>query len=565
MISGNRSLWRPCDKVIRNFLPLYHFITLPRFLLLMALPLYHLSLTTDVYAAFKDSGFGARPVGMGGAFTAIADDSNAPLWNPAGIAQLETREFAVMYGRPYLGLDLNSGENDTTFLQIGNISAATPIQGFGAMGFSWTNFLVSKLYQENSFVFNYANSLHDKLFSSGNTELYAGFNLKVLRRSFSVDTDTIEREKDSAGNLVASSPFNEPDAKSALSFDFGVLSKFADTIAVGFAAKNLDNPDVGFKTEDRLPREFQGGVAFFAKDIGPFEDLTPAFEVSYRKAGDQKADIRPHVGAETWLGLHTYGLRMGGNDRELTFGLSYAKTFPKFVFQIDYSFVGSLTLRADNVGTHRVAIVWKQFTPAISKKKIEWKQKKAESSELRVESKEMKQPEAPVAENLPVQPSPTDLAPEPELLEEPSVSTAAAPTSASETVPEIPPTPQPTLRQKTQIEVNFLKGERFFNLRNYDTAKKAFENVLQIDPNHKASLNYLRKIAAIEKQKLIKPVPINKASIRDFLKVGFSEADARRIMVQRIKKPFTEVEEIGMIQGLDVKTYQKVKGKLTLK
>ncbi|OGB89413.1 hypothetical protein A2625_08000 [candidate division WOR-1 bacterium RIFCSPHIGHO2_01_FULL_53_15] len=30
--------------------------------------------------------FGARPMGMGGAFTAIADDANAPYWNPAGIA-----------------------------------------------------------------------------------------------------------------------------------------------------------------------------------------------------------------------------------------------------------------------------------------------------------------------------------------------------------------------------------------------------------------------------------------------------------------------------------------------
>lgn len=30
--------------------------------------------------------FGARPMGMGGAFTAVADDANAPYWNPAGLA-----------------------------------------------------------------------------------------------------------------------------------------------------------------------------------------------------------------------------------------------------------------------------------------------------------------------------------------------------------------------------------------------------------------------------------------------------------------------------------------------
>lgn len=30
--------------------------------------------------------FGTRPMGMGGAFTAVSDDANAPYWNPAGIA-----------------------------------------------------------------------------------------------------------------------------------------------------------------------------------------------------------------------------------------------------------------------------------------------------------------------------------------------------------------------------------------------------------------------------------------------------------------------------------------------
>lgn len=337
---------------------------------------FHFPLSTFnlLHAAFKDSGWGARPVGMGGAFVAIADDNNATLWNPAGIAQMETRELALMYGRPYVGLDLKSGEDDTTFLQIGNVSAVMPFPSYGALGVSWANFLVSKLYQEDTFVISYANSLHDKLFSNENVELYTGFNVKVLRRSFSVDAETLDREKDSSGNLVPTSPFSS-DSKSALAFDFGVLTKFADMISFGVSVKNLNNPDVGFKVEDRVPREYRMGAAFFVKDIGPFEDLTPAVEVSYRKASDQKADIRPHVGAETWLGLHTYGLRVGGNDREMTLGFSFNKTFPKFAFQIDYSFIGSLTLLSDNFGTHRVAVVWKQFTPGVSKKKIKWEEK----------------------------------------------------------------------------------------------------------------------------------------------------------------------------------------------
>lgn len=33
-------------------------------------------------------GVGARAMGMGGAFTAVADDASAVFWNPAGLAQL---------------------------------------------------------------------------------------------------------------------------------------------------------------------------------------------------------------------------------------------------------------------------------------------------------------------------------------------------------------------------------------------------------------------------------------------------------------------------------------------
>ena len=190
-----------------------------------------LSTFNSLYAAFRDAGWGARPSGMGGAFVAIADDHNAPMWNPAGIAQLETRELAFTYGRPYMGLELKTGERDTTSLSLGHISAVTPIPSFGALGVSYANFLVSSLYQEDTFVLNYANSLHDKFFKSDHTELYVGFNAKVLRRAYSVDTETLDRERDASANR-STSPFNEPDSKSAVTFDFGVLAKINDTVVL---------------------------------------------------------------------------------------------------------------------------------------------------------------------------------------------------------------------------------------------------------------------------------------------------------------------------------------------
>ncbi|MDD5302554.1 MAG: PorV/PorQ family protein [Elusimicrobia bacterium] len=54
-------------------------------------------------AAFLDIGVGARGIGMGGAFTALADDSSAVYWNPAGLARLEKREFSASHAELGLG------------------------------------------------------------------------------------------------------------------------------------------------------------------------------------------------------------------------------------------------------------------------------------------------------------------------------------------------------------------------------------------------------------------------------------------------------------------------------
>ncbi|MDE2141736.1 MAG: PorV/PorQ family protein [Elusimicrobia bacterium] len=44
-------------------------------------------------ASFLNVGVGARGLGMGGAYTALADDADAIYWNPAGLAQVEKHEF----------------------------------------------------------------------------------------------------------------------------------------------------------------------------------------------------------------------------------------------------------------------------------------------------------------------------------------------------------------------------------------------------------------------------------------------------------------------------------------
>lgn len=52
---------------------------------------------SNIPAAFVDIGYGARPMGMGGAFVALADDANSVLWNPAGLTRLARMEATFMY------------------------------------------------------------------------------------------------------------------------------------------------------------------------------------------------------------------------------------------------------------------------------------------------------------------------------------------------------------------------------------------------------------------------------------------------------------------------------------
>lgn len=48
-------------------------------------------------ATFLNIGVGARGLGMGGAYTALADDANALYWNPGGLSAVEKREFTASH------------------------------------------------------------------------------------------------------------------------------------------------------------------------------------------------------------------------------------------------------------------------------------------------------------------------------------------------------------------------------------------------------------------------------------------------------------------------------------
>ena len=102
----------------------------------------------EIPSSLNPVGSGARALGMGGAFIAIADDATAASWNPGGLIQLETPEISLV-GAFFSRSEDNtfgtnpepSGKQSISEERINYLSAAYPFSFFGH------NMIVSLNYQ----------------------------------------------------------------------------------------------------------------------------------------------------------------------------------------------------------------------------------------------------------------------------------------------------------------------------------------------------------------------------------------------------------------------------------
>jgi long-subunit fatty acid transport protein len=103
----------------------------------------------SIFSAPVPVGAGARALGVGGAFTAVADDATAASWNPAGLIQLEKPEFSIMARgsrdantTSSSNPDYQAGRNEFDAFGLNYLSLALPFQSFGH------NFVASANCQE---------------------------------------------------------------------------------------------------------------------------------------------------------------------------------------------------------------------------------------------------------------------------------------------------------------------------------------------------------------------------------------------------------------------------------
>ena len=105
-------------------------------------------------------GAGARALGMGGAFSAVADDATAGTWNPAGLTQCERPEFAASLGWWHARVKSDGDDRSDQTLRPEHLSLLQPWFAFGCMqvaGVAWQrqyDFARSISWESTSFVDN---------------------------------------------------------------------------------------------------------------------------------------------------------------------------------------------------------------------------------------------------------------------------------------------------------------------------------------------------------------------------------------------------------------------------
>ena len=260
-------------------------------------------MSQQVYAAFNDTYWGVRALGMGGAFTAVSNDSNAPLYNVAGTAFVAQREATLMGSRLFAGLDgVEIASNYAGYVHP--ISAK-----FGAISFAWSSISTPGLRREDTFSVGYARLLNDILRLDGNiVELSAGANFKYLMQEVKFD--------------VKNEDLNTYEG--AMTGDIGILAMFANGIGVGFSSKYIVPADIGFMEKDEVKNINVLGLSYYSDELPlikiPY--FTVALDVIFR---DSETFIR--AGVESYVLDKRLAIRLGGREEAFNIGFGYEFAF----------------------------------------------------------------------------------------------------------------------------------------------------------------------------------------------------------------------------------------------
>ncbi|HIE26072.1 TPA: PorV/PorQ family protein [Candidatus Poribacteria bacterium] len=297
--------------------------------------------SVPTYAAFNDIGVGARPLGLGGAFVAAADDGNAMRYNAGGLGYIDDIQLSLTYARHFSGL-----------INYNYAGIVIPLGGAGSFGASFG--LLSedaKIYKEQTITFAYSRRLLH--------QISTGINLKLFGTSF-----------DESNEWIQENPYFTQTSTSAFTVDLGLLAKPVDGLNLGIAAENLIPANVNISDDvpdddKNIPVNIRLGLAYNLSAIAQSAQQEALRDILAKTQIMSEFSIRNgeseiHLGAEAWV-HKTISIRGGYANKSgvhssssVAIGASVRVPISESALQFDYAFqiiMGGLKSNA----THRVS------------------------------------------------------------------------------------------------------------------------------------------------------------------------------------------------------------------
>ncbi len=292
------------------------------------------NLSPRTHAAFDDQFVGARAFAMGGAFAAIANESDGLLVNPASISNLSTpRQLSVTMARLHLGL------TDETSIAQNLISYTNPGPLRSSLGLLWKRLNVSQLYSENYLVVGFSRGFAFGTEEERRLSLGTGFKLLNWDTAPTIGAD---------GGIVEDLP-----GSSRFSLDAGVVFRPSANIPIALSVQNINTPNIASKSSkitEELPLQVTLGIGILGERSTWGMDL-----VFNGNQTDVKIGIEQQFHDGKVLlrgGFRLENLAWGTN---LTLGGGYRLSNS---VRMDYGSVFPIGGIVDTYGSHRVSIVY---------------------------------------------------------------------------------------------------------------------------------------------------------------------------------------------------------------
>jgi hypothetical protein len=278
------------------------------------------SMSASAYAQPADS-IGVRAQGMGGAFTAVADDATASWWNPAGIA-----------GGPYFNLLLEYGawqephDERTVSGQSTSARRADPrsfAAAFPALGLSYYRLRISEIQPQTSTAANPgvrqeegATEVRLRSFVLNQIGVSVGQSLGehlVLASTLKVLNAGVDSRVQATGSLDEATGI-DPSGEWRAALDVGAMATFGPA-RIGLMVRNVTEPGFGSGADaTTLQRSARLGAAVSSGPHRGIASATVAVDGDLTTASSPLGDERRlAAGGEVWTATRTFGFRGGVN------------------------------------------------------------------------------------------------------------------------------------------------------------------------------------------------------------------------------------------------------------